>query len=249
MEVIFPEPSHLQVGERIIPLPEVDFSRIDPRTIYKFTGEKWEKWQRYDSKTGKFYKMVFVAAGRPPTVEISGIKMHVTKEGDPLLDTRRKLKTLGKIYGRILDTCMGLGYTAIACAEITGVEKVIVCEADFNMLQLCRENPWSRELFTNEKIQPLLLPAEQLLPGVPADYFQCVIHDPPRFALAPQLYAPEFYREIFRVLKPGGKLYHYTGDPNRAVRQRSLAARTKTRLMQVGFRRVKLGYMGIVAMK
>lgn len=238
-----------RIGDAILPLPEQISAREDSRSILKWNGTAWEKWQRFDPFTGKFYKMVFVAAGKPPTVEISGIKMHVTQQSDPQTDTRRKLHALGRLRGRVLDTCMGLGYTAIAAAARPGVQRVVVCEADRNMLRLCRENPWSAELFGNPRIQPLLIRAETLASLVPDAYFHQIIHDPPRFALAPALYSLNFYRELFRILAPRGTLYHYTGDPNRAVRRKGLPEKTAQALRQAGFRKVKKAYMGVKAQK
>src|SRR5437660_11444459 len=44
--------------------------------------------------------------------------------------------------------------------------------------------------------------------------FARIIHDPPTFSLAGDLYSGAFYRQLFRVLKRGGRLYLYIGDPN-----------------------------------
>ncbi len=220
----------------------------DDRSIWKFENNDWVKWQRFDAVTQKFYKMIFVAPGKPPTVEISGIKMHVTQNSDPGRDTAGKLKFLGKLRGRVLDTCLGLGYTAIAAAK-SGAQQVYACERDSNMLQLCRENPWSQELFENPRIRVLQIPAQVFVRMLPASHLDFVIHDPPRFALAPELYSLEFYRELARSLRGGGRLYHYTGDPNRRVRKQSLAVKSGRLLQEAGFRRVKSVYQGILAVK
>jgi uncharacterized protein len=81
-----------------------------------------------------------------PTLLISGIPMHRIKDTTPLLDTRQKLKALGKPYGRILDTATGLGYTAIQAAQTAN--QVITIEFDPAVHDICRLNPWSAELFT-----------------------------------------------------------------------------------------------------
>jgi predicted methyltransferase len=221
----------------------------EERTILIWRNQRWEKWQHFDELTQKFYKMVFVAEGKPPTVEISGIKMHVTQDGDPLRDTHRKIRTLGQLTGRVLDTCLGLGYTAIAEAESPGVEQVVVCEADPNMVALCAENPWSQPIFTHPAIQLITAPVEKAISLFPDGYFSAILHDPPRFSLAPQLYHPDFYRELYRVLKTGGKLYHYTGNPRQRQRKRPLAVQTAEKLQQVGFVRVRSVYQGVLAGK
>ncbi|MCX8178583.1 MAG: hypothetical protein N3D75_02000 [Candidatus Aenigmarchaeota archaeon] len=71
--------------------------------------------QFYSDETRKFYKLV--ETENWPTVVISGIRMHRTEKIDPKKDSFLKLKSLGKIKGRVLDTCCGLGYTAILSSK------------------------------------------------------------------------------------------------------------------------------------
>jgi predicted methyltransferase len=239
----------LQIADDILPLPDELFRASDERTIFKWRDGSWEKWQFFDKRTGKYYKPVFVEPGKPPTLEISGIKMHVTQNGNPETDTENKLKTLGTIKGKILDTCLGLGYTTIYSSRISQVEIVFSCEKDQNVLQICRENPWSAELFGNSKIQLMIISADSFVRFVPDNCFDAVLHDPPRFALAPELYSEIFYQQIYRLLKPGGKFYHYTGNPNQAQRKMPLAQKTLELLTKVGFRKVRLSYQGVVAQK
>jgi predicted methyltransferase len=232
-----------------LPLPEKEMLHSDEvRTILIFKDNRWQKWQHFDEQTGKFYKMVFTQPGRPPTVEISGIKMHVTKDSDPSVDTANKLKALGSVKGSVLDTCCGMGYTAIALAKLGSVQEVITVERDPNMVQLCRENPWSRGLFESDKINLLSGNAAEKITGFADRSFAAILHDPPRFALAPELYEESFYRHCCRILQNGGKMYHYTGDPNKAHRS-SLPEKTIERLKKAGFRRAKKSYQGVLALK
>jgi len=53
----------------------------------------------FDEKTKKFYKLISTKTW--PTLEISGIHMHRIKEVDPKTDTELKIKSLGKIYGKV----------------------------------------------------------------------------------------------------------------------------------------------------
>ena len=78
---------------------------------------------------------------------------------------------------------------------------------------LAGANPWSSELFDAAKIRRMLGDATDVLPALPAAYFDAAIHDPPANALAGELYSLAFYRELCRVIRPGGTLYHYIGDP------------------------------------
>ncbi|RQV99476.1 MAG: hypothetical protein EH225_11485 [Calditrichaeota bacterium] len=248
-KIFFRENDFLKIGHNLIPIPADILASSDERTIWKYNGKSWEKWERFDEQSNRYYKMIFVRQGKPPTIEISGIKMHVTKAGDPSQDTHRKLESLRTIRGTVLDTSLGLGYTAIAASGYPKVERVYVCERDPVILEFCLENPWSIALFTTPRIQPILIPVQEFIGTVPDSYFNVIIHDPPRFALAPEVYAESFYRNLFRILKPGGELYHYTGDPNRRTRRHSLAEKTATLLSNTGFRHVRMVYAGVGAQR
>lgn len=57
--------------------------------------------------------------------------------------------------------------------------------------------------------------AYQLIKGFETGHFAAIIHDPPARALckSTDLYGSTFYKELARVLKPGGTLFHYIGNP------------------------------------
>ena len=194
-----------------------------------------------------FYKLVPTI---PPTIEINGIRMHRTKEVNPLQDTRNKVNTVKPREGEtVLDTCMGLGYTAIEASKRGAYVKTI--EKDPNVIELARINPWSRELFTGGKIQVIQGDAFEVVKKFKDGSFDVVIHDPPRFSLAGHLYSEEFYRELFRVLKPGGRLFHYVGNPGRKYRRKDLQRGVMERLRKAGFVGVKRieEALGVVARK
>lgn len=165
----------------------------------------------YSEKTKKFYKLLKTKTW--PTVEISGIHMHRIKEVDPKTDTELKLKTLGRIYGIILDTCTGLGYTAILAAKRKGVRKVITVEKDENVIHIAKLNPFSKELFENPKIELRIADITKEIKKFDNEFFNFIIHDPPRISIAPELYSLNFYKQMFRVLKNNGKIFHYVGRP------------------------------------
>jgi hypothetical protein len=56
--------------------------------------------------------------------------------------------------------------------------------------------------------------------------------------MAGELYGEGFYRELLRVLKPGGRLYHYTGAPGRAA-GKDIPGGVMRRLLTAGFIKVK----------
>ncbi len=194
-----------------------------------------------------FYKLVPTI---PPTIEINGIRMHRTKEVNPLQDTRNKVNAVRPREGEtVLDTCMGLGYTAIEASKRGAY--VITIEKDPNVIELARINPWSRELFTGGRIQVIQGDSFEVVRRFRKESFDVIIHDPPRFSLAGQLYSEEFYRELYRVLRAGGRLFHYVGNPGSKYRRKDLQKGVMERLRGAGFagiKRVKEA-LGVVARK
>jgi predicted methyltransferase len=78
--------------------------------------------------------------------------------------------------------------------------------------------------------------------------FDAVLHDPPRFGIAGELYSQSFYDELARVLKRRGKLFHYTGTPNKLTTGRDVPAEVANRLRRAGFEpQMKLD--GVLAIK
>ena len=175
--------------------------------------------------------------------------MHRTKDINPYEDTLNKINAVKVKKGeKVLDTCMGLGYTAIE-AYRRGAE-VITIEKNPNVLELAKINPYSEELFKGG-IKIILGDAYDVIKTFKDEEFDVVIHDPPRFSLAGHLYSEEFYKEIFRVLKPGGRLFHYVGNPGKKYRGKDLQKGVMERLRKVGFINVKRveEALGVVAVK
>jgi hypothetical protein len=189
----------------------------------------------FDEKTNKFYKLVPTSTW--PTLEISGIHMHRIKDVDPKTDTELKIKSLGRIYGKILDVCTGLGYTAILAAREKSVDKVVTIEKDENVIKIAKQSEFSKELFENPKIELIIGDALEIVKNFENESFNFIIHDPPRFSLAPQLYSQEFYNQLFRVLKKGGKMFHYTGEPGKLSGKNFIKGITR-RLLLAGFKKI-----------
>ena len=179
-----------------------------------------------------FYKLVFVRWGHPPTLEIDGIHMHRIKDITPDKDAWMKVKLCGDLRcKRVLDTCMGLGYTAITALKM-GACNIVTVEIDENVVELARLNPWSREL-EDEKIDFRLGDIMDLIEEFEEE-FDAIIHDPPRFSLAGELYGLEFYRRLNKALKRRGKLVHYVGQPG-IVRGKAIWRGVIKRLRETGF--------------
>ena len=197
---------------------------------------------------GKFYRLVAVKNCKAPTLEISGIHMHRVKNICPWNDSLGKVKLLGIRKGDlVLDICTGLGYTAIASLRY-GASKVYTIEIDENVLSIASFNPWSRFLESNE-ITIFLGDAFDVIDAFKNSIFDKIIHDPPRFSLAGELYSREFYRKLFRVIKPEGKLFHYIGKPGEAIGRKSVTKGVVNRLREVGFIIIRKTDFGVVAKK
>jgi predicted methyltransferase len=200
----------------------------------------------FSDLTGRAYGLMPTESA--PTMLISGLPMHRIKNTNPHEDTLAKIKAIAPINGRVLDTCTGLGYTAIEAAKTA--EQVITIELDSTAQEMARFNPWSRSLFDNPKITQRLGDAFDEIQNFADGLFSCIIHDPPMLSLAGDLYSGEFYTECHRVLRRSGKLFHYIGDPD----SRSGARTTKgvmRRLQEAGFTRVvpKPQAFGLAAFK
>ncbi len=171
-----------------------------------------------------------------PTMLISGIPMHRIKDTDPHRDTLSKIQALTPFTGHVLDTSMGLAYTAIEAAKYA--EQVTTIELDPAVLEICRYNPWSQDLFSNRRIKRLIGDSGQLIAEFSAESFTRIIHDPPMFNLAGELYSTDFYRQMLRVLQPTGRVFHYIGNPN-SKSGRGVTRGAIRRLYSAGFRRVE----------
>jgi hypothetical protein len=148
----------------------------------------------------------------------------------------------------VLDTATGLGYTAILASRTA--EKVTTIELDPVAQDMARLNPWSRELFDNPKISLATGDTAEEIAKFPDEDFDRIIHDPPVVSLAGDLYSGVFYKQLFRVLKPGGRAFHYIGDPASVSGARTTKGVVR-RLSEAGFIKVVLepAAFGVVASK
>lgn len=183
-----------------------------------------------------------------PTMLISGIPMHRIKDTNPYQDTLNKIKAITPIKGDVLDTTTGLGYTAIEAAKTA--RRVVTIEIDPTAQEIARMNPWSRALFESPNIKQMIGDAFEEIENFDPESFSVIIHDPPMFSLAGDLYSLAFYQQAFRVLKRNGRIFHYIGDPESKSGARVTAGAIR-RLQEAGFRRVVRAprAFGIVAYK
>ncbi len=190
-----------------------------------------------------------VPTEQAPLLEISGVKMHISKGINPFESAGQMAAQVVKKGDRVLDTCSGLGYAASAALKL-GAREVVSVELSATVMALRKSNPWSQLIF-GENIQLVHANVDDYIRGLAAESFDAVIHDPPRFSLAGELYSESFYREIHRVLKRRGTLFHYTGNPHMVKRGTSFIDNAAKRLKTAGFTRVMkvVELMGVTAYK
>lgn len=204
------------------------------RTIYWWDGAAFEPAARF---TQSLIKLVPTPWG-PPTFEIDGIKMLPTEHVSPVDDAERKVALVQPRGKTILDTCGGLGYFAACCLR-AGAARVRSFEKNPDVIWLRSLNPWSPDPAGAEAAAGgfTLTPGDivEQIRQLPERSFDAALHDPPRFGIAGELYSQSFYDQLARVLKPGGRLFHYTGSPNKLTSRRDVPREVMNRLQRAGF--------------
>jgi uncharacterized protein len=225
---------------------DLETIRASERGCFVIEENTPRKIQFFSEQTHQLYSLM--PTERAPTMLISGIPMHRVKGTDPHADTLEKIKTIAPITGYVLDTATGLGYTAIQAAQTA--EHVTTIELDPAALEVARLNPWSQSLFENLKITQAIGDSFEEIEKFEANLFARIIHDPPMFNLAGDLYSGEFYRHLFRVLQPRGRLFHYIGDLE-SKSGRIVTKGVVRRLQEAGFKRVspRPAAFGVIAFK
>lgn len=191
--------------------------------------------QVFSEETGRYYSLMPTRGA--PTMLVSGIPMHRIKDTDPAQDTAAKLKAAGPLGGPVLDTCTGLGYTALGAARTA--EHVTTVELDPAVYEIIRCNPWSHRLFDLPNVTMLTGDSAEVIGQFAPAAFAVVVHDPPMLSLGGDLYSLAFYREAHRVLRPRGRMFHYVGNPE-SKSGGSVTRGVVRRLQEAGFSRVVL---------
>ncbi|MEH6447402.1 MAG: methyltransferase domain-containing protein [Oleispira sp.] len=226
-------------------------SLADLKKIVKKTGRIYlcsdGDMDPLEDRSVGYYKLAPTSGA--PLLEISGVKMHISKGTDPYKSASEMALQAVSSGDKVLDCCSGLGYAAIAAHRL-GASEVLTIELSPEVMGLRAQNPWSKDL-GNEGIVQKQGSSYELIQTMAATSFDAVVHDPPRFSLAGELYSEEFYREIYRVLRKGGKLFHYTGNPHVIKTGSSFVDGVIRRLKAAGFKNVKKveHLMGVSAQK
>lgn len=218
--------------------------KFKERTIYWWDGEDFAAVSRY---AGSLIKLV-ATEWNVPTFEIDGIKMLPTSKESPIDDARRKVALVQPAGKRVLDTCGGLGYFAACCLD-AGVQSIRSFEKNEDVLWLRMLNPWSPDPEASDG--RLLLAhgdVSREIETLPDAGFDAVLHDPPRFGIAGELYSQVFYDQLARVLRRDGRLFHYTGSPNKLTSARDVPREVAKRLETAGFK-AELALDGVLALR
>lgn len=217
---------------------------LKERTIHYWDGEDFALVSRY---SGSLIKLVPTEWGAP-TFEIDGIKMLPTAQLSPFDDARRKVALIEPRGKQVLDTCGGLGYFAACCLE-AGVAGIRSFEKNRDVMWLRTINPWSPDPDAPEaggRLNFTQADVSQAITDIADASVDAVLHDPPRFGIAGELYSQVFYDQLARVLRRGGKLFHYTGSPNKLTSGRDVPREVAKRLEKAGFK-AALALDGVLA--
>ncbi len=219
---------------------------LKDRTIYYWDGDEFAPVSRY---SGALIKLVPTEWGAP-TFEIDGIKMLPTSKSSPIDDARRKVALVQPQGKSVLDTCGGLGYFAACCLD-AGAANIQSFEKNADVLWLRTLNPWSpdpEDAMHNGRLRLTHADVSQAIAQLNDASIDAALHDPPRFGIAGELYSQIFYDQLARVLRRGGRLFHYTGTPNALTSGRDVPREVAKRLDKAGFK-AELALDGVLGVK
>lgn len=218
-----------------IPLSELKKIR-DDKSCYIIDDGKLQKAQFFSEKTGYAYKLI--PTSYRPILQISGTSMH-KKEFVDMIDR-------AKLRGKVLDSGTGLGYTAIAASRTAN--SVITVEQDENVIEIARLNPYSSDVFTRKNIQLINADIVEEIKKFNESEFDAVILDGGIPTLSGEFFSLGNYKEVHRVLKNYGRLYHYIPSPQ-VTHGRNFQSEVVSRLKKAGFSRIKRFDSYVVAIK
>ena len=201
------------------------------RTIYYWAGDGFEAAARFSNS---LIKLVPTTWG-PPTFEIDGIKMLPTAQVSPYADAQRKVGLIQPQGKVVLDTCGGLGYFAAWCLQ-GGALRVQSFEKNPDVIWLRELNPWSPD-HSNPQAGFTLTQGDvvEQIQSIASGSVDAILHAPPRFGIAGELYSQDFYNQLARVIRAKGRLFHYTGAPNKLTSRRDVPNEVANRLQRAGF--------------
>jgi predicted methyltransferase len=127
------------------------------------------------------------------------------------------------------------------------VARIHSFEKNPDVLWLRTLNPWSPDPeASGGRLQLAHADVSDAIMQVADASVDALLHDPPRFGIAGELYSQAFYGQLARVLRRGGRLFHYTGSPNRLTSGRDVPREVARRLELAGFK-AQLALDGVLA--
>lgn len=219
---------------------------LKERTIHYWDGDAFAPASRY---SGALIKLVPTEWGAP-TFEIDGIKMLPTAKASPIEDAWHKVALVEPRGQMVLDTCGGLGYFAACCLE-AGAARIQSFEKNADVLWLRTLNPWSPDPeapASGGRLELTHADVSQAIARIADASVGALLHDPPRFGIAGELYSQAFYDQLARVLRRGARLFHYTGSPNKLTSGRDVPREVARRLEKAGLK-TQLALDGVLATK
>ena len=174
---------------------------------------------------GRLYKLI--PTNNRPILQISGTSMHKKDFLDKL--SRDRLR------GMVLDSGTGLGYSSIIASKTA--QDVITIEIDENVLEVAKLNPYSQELFKNKNIKSIVGNLVEEIKEFKDKEFDNIIFDAGTVKSSDAFFSLNNYREVYRVLKNEGRLYHYL--PRHQIKiGRDFASEIIARLKKAGFKKI-----------
>ncbi|MBI2671870.1 methyltransferase [Candidatus Woesearchaeota archaeon] len=204
----------------LIKIPKI---REKDKSCYVVNENKLEKVQFFSEETNNMYKLI--PTSFRPILKISGTSMHKKEFVDRIKKDR--------LNGKVLDSGTGIGYTAIAAAKTA--EEVITIEADKNVIEIAKLNPYSQELFNNKKIKLSIEDLIQHIKKFKREEFDYLIFDAGNKKDFGNFFSLENYKEAYRILKNKGRLYNYI-PKHQIKRGRDFSSEIINRIKQAGFK-------------
>ena len=217
-------------------LPWADLERIsgEEKGCFLRCAEGWEELYGFSEELNWAWRLV--PTREAPALHLSGFTMHRQDGVGPFQGAMEMVKALGELRGDVLDTCTGLGYAAQGLAR--HARRVVTIERSQTVRELWAVNPWSAGLLGNPVIERLEGDCMDHLDTWEEGTFAGILHDPPSISLTGDLYSSACYRELYRLLKWGGRLFHYIGDPESALGSGTTRGVIR-RLTEAGFRKIQ----------
>jgi len=196
--------------------------RDDDQSCYIVLDKALVKVQFMSEDTGFIYKLI--PTSFRPILQTSGTSMHKRAFVDRV--------TADKLTGKVLDAGTGLGYTAIEAAKTA--DTVTTIEIDPGIIDIAKLNPYSQDLFNKKNIMLVMGDLAGMFGDFKDGEFDFLILDVGNQKIFADFFSGENYRSAFRILKTGGKMYHYI--PRLQVTHgRDFAAEVMKRIKAAGF--------------